>query len=151
MAPAAYPGDWLVMQRMHEDAMRWAKRAEIVVFEFPLGSGRLATKRVVGLPGDTIVRGLESASVNGRAVLAHQPEGAHPALDNAQIIASGTVFLLGDNSAASIDSRHFGPVPGRQVIGRVLAVIPQWLAWSAFIASIGMAAGFLAPLARPST
>jgi hypothetical protein len=39
-------------------------------------------------------------------------------------------FLLGDNSAASTDSRHFGPFPASELIGRPLAVVwpePRWL------------------------
>jgi signal peptidase I len=39
-------------------------------------------------------------------------------------------FLLGDNSAASTDSRHFGRVQGADLIGRPLAVVwpePRWL------------------------
>jgi signal peptidase I len=33
-------------------------------------------------------------------------------------------FLLGDNSAASTDSRHFGPCPGADLVGR-----PVWVLW----------------------
>jgi signal peptidase I len=39
-------------------------------------------------------------------------------------------FLLGDNSTASTDSRHFGPVKASELIGRPLAVLwpdPRWL------------------------
>jgi len=40
-------------------------------------------------------------------------------------------FLLGDNSAASTDSRELGPVPAARLFGRPLAVVwpePRWLA-----------------------
>jgi signal peptidase I len=39
-------------------------------------------------------------------------------------------FLLGDNSAVSTDSRHFGPRPGQDLLGRPVAVLwpePRWL------------------------
>jgi type IV secretory pathway protease TraF len=39
-------------------------------------------------------------------------------------------FLLGDNSAASTDSRHFGPRKASELLGRPLAVVwpqPRWL------------------------
>jgi len=32
---------------------------------------------------------------------------------------SGDLTVLGDNPAASTDSRHFGPVPGSSVVARV--------------------------------
>jgi signal peptidase I len=34
-------------------------------------------------------------------------------------LAAGLVLVLGDNTAASIDSRHFGPLPLSGVLGRV--------------------------------
>lgn len=36
-------------------------------------------------------------------------------------VPRGTVYVLGDNQTASIDSRHFGPVPIAAIVGRVLA------------------------------
>jgi signal peptidase I len=38
-------------------------------------------------------------------------------------------FLLGDNSAASTDSRHFGPVKGSRFLGRPLAVVWPRMRW----------------------
>lgn len=37
-----------------------------------------------------------------------------------RITPSGDLDVLGDNANASSDSRHFGPVPARDVIGRVV-------------------------------
>ena len=39
-------------------------------------------------------------------------------------------FVLGDNSAASTDSRHFGPIKAVQILGRPMAIVwprPRWL------------------------
>jgi len=38
----------------------------------------------------------------------------------ADILDDGRYFLLGDNAAISIDSRHFGPVTNRQIVARIL-------------------------------
>lgn len=38
-------------------------------------------------------------------------------------------FLLGDNSAASTDSRHFGPVRAHELIGVPIAVVAPHLRW----------------------
>jgi len=40
-------------------------------------------------------------------------------------VPEGTVFVLGDNRDASLDSRHFGPVPLASVIGK-----PLFIWWS---------------------
>jgi hypothetical protein len=59
------------------------------------------------------------------------------------------VFLLGDNSAVSIDSRSFGPVPDTELVGRVRFVIPKpsWRSMAAFAAG-AMALGGLLIAAR---
>jgi len=59
--------------------------------------------------------------------------GSHP--DSTKVPAPVSLgpddyFLLGDNSAASTDSRHFGSVKAPQLLGRPLAVVwprPRWL------------------------
>jgi hypothetical protein len=59
--------------------------------------------------------------------------GSHPEDQNPPAPVSlgpDDYFLLGDNSAASTDSRHFGPVKAAQILGRPVAVIwprPRWL------------------------
>ncbi len=41
-------------------------------------------------------------------------------------VPPGQVFALGDHGSAGIDSRHFGPVPLQDVVGRVRQV---WFSW----------------------
>jgi signal peptidase I len=60
---------------------------------------------------------------------------AEPAIDTSRIdgayfepvtVPPGTVFVLGDNRADSIDSRNFGPVSTQSVLGRVaLRLLPK--------------------------
>jgi signal peptidase I len=56
-------------------------------------------------------------------------DGPEPVRDSISL-GPDDYFLLGDNSAASTDSRHFGPVKGHELLGRPLAVVfpePRWL------------------------
>jgi len=51
------------------------------------------------------------------------------AVDRSVTLASNEVFLLGDNSASSTDSRHFGPVDVRQLVGCPLAIVWPSFRW----------------------
>lgn len=46
-----------------------------------------------------------------------------------QPLPPGTVFLLGDNPAASVDSRTWGPLPEACVEGWVIATVPSLPGW----------------------
>ena len=143
MSPTAAPGDWILVQRMSVGAVDWARRNDVAVFYFPSGSRHLAIKRVVGLPGDTVLTGSTLVTVNGRPIPALTARGAAALPSSSRAIPPDALFLLGDNTAASIDSRWFGPVPARDVFGRVLMILPQSVTWSALA---GMCA-FLVALA----
>ncbi len=74
-----------------------------------------------------ILRDLHYTDDGSFAVGSH-PENPHrPA---PMSLGPDDYFLLGDNSAASTDSRHFGSVKAPQLLGRPLAVVwprPRWL------------------------
>jgi signal peptidase I len=122
MAPAVEPGDWVVVRDTDRQEAGF-ERGDVLMFRFPFGSSGRAIKRVVAIAGDRVEVGDGSLTINGRrratgGGLAGAPR---PRVD---VVPPGHVFLLGDNSAASIDSRSFGPVPGDEVVGRVVLTLP---------------------------
>jgi signal peptidase I len=89
----------------------------------PVKSQQLFVKRIVAAGGDTL------SIKNGRAVV-NGFEGAEPFikpcgggyecnLPKTITIPEGDVFLLGDNRGESDDSRYWGPIPARWIVGRV--------------------------------
>ena len=134
MAPTAKVGDWLVASDLDAQGRESVGRRDIVLFRFPLGTTGRAVKRVIAVGGDTVAYTDRYVSVNGRrspiagspADLGPdgKPTGKHQP-ERVVHIPSGHVFLLGDNTAVSIDSRAFGPVPETELVGRVKFVIPQ--------------------------
>jgi len=107
------------------------RRGEIVVFRLPQNSSLTLVKRVIGLPGDRVVIQDGSAKVYD----ARHPQGVDPAASgHAQavgeptdgpfdhVVSPDSVFVIGDNRSpgASSDSRTWGDLPSREIIGSVV-------------------------------
>ncbi len=122
--------------------LRRVERGDIVVVEVPVSRDVPYVKRVVAIGGDTIEIRDKELYVNGAiaphpAHLVHGDPGTFPpdavnpgippALGNRDNfgpyhVPEGMVFLMGDNRDFSLDSRFFGPVPERNIIGRARIV-----------------------------
>ena len=95
-------------------------RGEVVVLALEHGPDRLLASRVVGLPGETVqIRG-------GRLFINGQANDPHPGVAMASSttplhLGAAQYYLLGDNRAAALDSRVFGPVERRQILGVLLS------------------------------
>jgi signal peptidase I len=66
MAPTVLPGDIFLANKM----TRNVKRGDVIVFQYPVDKSKSYVKRVVGLPGDTIVIKRDILFVNGKRVTA---------------------------------------------------------------------------------
>ena len=82
------------------------------------GEGRLLLKRVIGLPGESLRVGAR-VEVNGRTLIEPYAHGETPPAQYRGVARLGPdqYFLLGDNRAASTDSRDFGAVHASQLEG----------------------------------
>ena len=75
------------------------------------------TKRVVGIPGDTVVGRSGYVFVNGR-----KADNIRTAAFPSAHLGSKRYYVLGDNRGESHDSRVFGPVPRNTIFGRVFFI-----------------------------
>ncbi|MDO8584461.1 MAG: signal peptidase I [bacterium] len=125
MEPNFYHREYLIIDEISY-RLHTPLRGDVVVFHPPNDPSQFFIKRVVALPGETIevgngqVRIYNDAHPNGLLL----DETAY--LDQAMTAGTKTVtlksdeyFLLGDNRAASLDSRYFGPVKKSAIVGRV--------------------------------
>ena len=112
---------------------RWSpyRRGDIVVFDPPetwsSGGGVPFIKRIVGVPGDRVV--LRDGKVFVNDVELDEPyifkeDGVPQTTDPAPggatewLVADGMLLVMGDHRHDSADSRVFGPIEIRHVIGR---------------------------------
>jgi nickel-type superoxide dismutase maturation protease len=72
-------------------------------------------------PGDRLVVITSARLRSGQVVAVADPRGSGRLLvKRVESVRDGEVELLGDNPAASTDSRHFGAVRNDQVVGTAL-------------------------------
>jgi signal peptidase I len=133
-------------------------RGEIIVFNTPTAAAQAAcnasgtfVKRLIGLPGDTISYEHNVLRINGNVLKEpYIKPGRAGGRQSTWHVPQGRYFFMGDNRAESCDSRAWGSVPRKNIIGEVFMTYwpPNRIAFHAIGA--GLALGFLlvVPLRR---
>lgn len=106
------------------------KKGDIIVFKAPLDPEKDYIKRVIGVPGDTVLLKDGDVYVNGK--LLDQSKYLKPSdktyggsflrENEPKTVAEDSFFVMGDNRSGSSDSREWGFVPLKSVIGKSLFV-----------------------------
>ena len=95
------------------------QRKDIVVIKDPEGGKDILTKRVIGLPGETIEIRNGYVYINGRRI--DEPYiKEKPTYNLKKKIPGDSYFLLGDNRNESEDSSVWGPVKKKLIVGKVI-------------------------------
>ncbi len=102
-------------------------RGDIIVFRYPKNPSDTYLKRVAAVGGDTLEIRDGIVYVNSRPVIepyvVHNfPGYARHEQMPARIIPQGKLFVMGDNRDNSSDSREWGLVPEKNVLGEPMVV-----------------------------
>lgn len=125
MIPTFESGQYLIVD---EISYRFTvpERGDIIIFRHPSESGRILIKRIIGLPSETVTVEGDNVTIKNSA----HPDGlklTEPYISSHSVFGkveanlnADQYFVLGDNRPNSLDSRFFGPIERKMIIGRPL-------------------------------
>lgn len=101
------------------------KRGDVIVFRFPMDRKKDFIKRLIAFGGETVEIKNGDIYIDGKrvdlpAVDVHKyyNRGDYGDVGVRTKVPEGYIFVLGDNSASSHDSRYWGFVPEDDIIGK---------------------------------
>ena len=120
MAPTLEDHDRLIVNKLVYE-LGDPRPGDIVMLYYPLNPDKMFVKRVIAKEGDTV------RIVDGRVYVNdiplhddYVPEEFRSHDDwGPQIVQQGYYFVMGDHRNNSSDSRHWGPVPKKYIVGKV--------------------------------
>jgi signal peptidase I len=129
MDPTFENGEYLIVDELSY-RLDEPERGDVIIFRYPKDTTKFFIKRIIGLPGETVV-------VNGKSVIVKNeanPEGleldesylSHETYSNIRVaLDEDEYFVMGDNRPASSDSRIWGPLSRDLIVGRAfLRLLP---------------------------
>lgn len=132
MYPTLQIGDRL-LANMLIYKIRKPVRGEVVIFKYPLDPKRDFVKRLIGLPGERVLIKDGRIYINGKVVknplinCRYYYEMGEYGVKKEVEVPPHSYYVLGDNSFNSKDSRYWGFVPEKYLLGKALFIYwPPW-------------------------
>ena len=129
MAPNFETGDYLIVDEITY-RLSDPQRGDVVVFKYPKDTTQRFIKRVVGIPGETVdvKDGQVSIAKDSEIIIldeSYLPDDLKTMGDASITLGEDEYFVLGDNRQYSYDSRAWGIVPRKNIIGKAfLRIFP---------------------------
>src|SRR5579862_9032059 len=120
MAPTLEDHDRLIVNKLVYEVGE-PRPGDIVMLYYPLNPDKMFVKRVIAKEGDTV------RIVDGKVYVNDVPlrdDYVPPEFRShddwgPQVVQQGYYFVMGDHRNNSSDSRHWGPVPKKYIVGKV--------------------------------
>ncbi len=122
MDPTFRNGQYLIVDEL---SYRFGEpgRGDVIIFRYPKNPTEFFIKRVIGLPGETV-------SIGGAGITVKRADGSTLSLEEPYVVNHGNgnnssyplgadeFFVMGDNRPESSDSRVWGVLPRKNIVGR---------------------------------
>ncbi len=118
MEPNFLDGDYLIIDEISY-RFETPQRGEVVIFRYPLDKTQFFIKRIIGLPNENIKVQNGKVFINEKELNESEYLRGVETVGNVEIqLGDDEYFVLGDNRNASSDSRKWGEVDKKLIIGR---------------------------------
>ena len=123
MYPTFNNADYLIIDEISY-RFHTPERGDVVVFKYPNDPSRFFIKRIIGLPGDTVIFKDRSVTIKN----SDHPDGMKldepyltqitiPGQNTEVLVTDNHYFVMGDNRGFSSDSRAWGLLPRENITG----------------------------------
>ncbi len=122
MEPNFHNGNYLLIDELTY-RFRTPERGEVIIFRYPGNESEFFIKRIIGLPGESLTiadNQITITTTSGQTLAVKEPYLA----DTTRTFGQKTVtlradefFMMGDNRSNSFDSRNWGPLNKKEIIG----------------------------------
>lgn len=109
--------------------VRKPKRGDVIVFIYPENPKKDFIKRLIAFPGETVEIKNGTIYINDKPLLEpmfslryYYNRGQFAEERQKIIVPEDDYFVLGDNSASSQDSRYWGFLPHKNILGKAILI-----------------------------
>ncbi len=120
-----WPQAWLPLTKMRLPGLRHPQRGDIIVFVYPVDPTKDFIKRLIAVGGETVEIKEGAIYIDGKEItdprmknVYYYNRGDYGGEGQQIHVPPGYVFVMGDNSGSSYDSRYWGFVSQTDIIGR---------------------------------
>jgi len=127
VTPNYYDKEYLLVEKVTPKLKKY-HRGDVVIFKYPQNQQLDFIKRIIGMPGETLqIENGKITIVNnehpqgiilGETYLPSDIYSASTSTNFKVTLGQNQVFVMGDNRANSLDSRSFGALDEKLIIGK---------------------------------